>query len=165
VSSLATAAARIPVWCAVLTILFSPALPLVDCRQVAPSQLLSQELGNTYCGSLYANLLSLISHKSDADLTGKRILMFSYGSGLAATMWSFNVAGSVAAIRNAANVPARLAQRTAVTPDDFTRALSLREKTHAVGNYQPISSSPALFPGTYALTGIDALKRRTYQRV
>ncbi len=93
---------------------------MVVCLQVAPSQLLSQELGNTYCGSLYANLLSLIANKSDAELKDKRTLMFSYGSGLAATMFALKARSSLDSIRQATNVKARLAARTAATPEQFT---------------------------------------------
>jgi hydroxymethylglutaryl-CoA synthase len=47
-------------------------------------------LGNLYCGSLYAGLLSLLHSKGDA-LLDKRVMLFSYGSGLAATMFTLLV--------------------------------------------------------------------------
>ena len=47
---------------------------------------LSKQLGNIYTGSLYLGLLSLVCNDS-IDLTNKRVLMFSYGSGCAASMF------------------------------------------------------------------------------
>ena len=46
--------------------------------------------GNMYTASLYASLLSLIHTRGDR-LAGKRVMMFSYGSGLAATLFSIKV--------------------------------------------------------------------------
>jgi hydroxymethylglutaryl-CoA synthase len=56
------------------------------------SLLLAKQLGNIYTGSLYNGLLSLICDKT-INLTGKRIMMFSYGSGCAASMFSIRVTG------------------------------------------------------------------------
>jgi len=43
-------------------------------------------VGNIYTGSLYAGLLSLINCHGE-DLAGSKALAFSYGSGLAASMF------------------------------------------------------------------------------
>lgn len=51
------------------------------------SLLLAKQLGNTYTGSLYNGLLSLICDET-IDLTNKRVFMFSYGSGCAASLYS-----------------------------------------------------------------------------
>lgn len=53
---------------------------------------LSKRLGNIYTGSLYNGLLSLICDQS-ISLEGKTILMFSYGSGCAASMFVLRVTG------------------------------------------------------------------------
>ena len=47
-------------------------------------------LGNIYTGSLYNGLLSLVCDKS-IDLAGKRIMLFSYGSGCASSMFMIHV--------------------------------------------------------------------------
>jgi len=54
------------------------------------SLLLSKQLGNIYTGSLYNGLLSLICDNT-IDLSGKKVLMFSYGSGCAASMFILKV--------------------------------------------------------------------------
>jgi hydroxymethylglutaryl-CoA synthase len=47
-------------------------------------------LGNIYTGSLYCGLLSLITDSSK-DLSDKNILLFSYGSGCAASIFFLTV--------------------------------------------------------------------------
>ena len=47
---------------------------------------LAKQLGNIYTGSLYNGLLTLLCDSS-IDLGNKSILMFSYGSGCAASMF------------------------------------------------------------------------------
>lgn len=47
---------------------------------------LSKNLGNIYTGSLYNGLLSLVCDTS-IDLTNRRVMMFSYGSGCAASLF------------------------------------------------------------------------------
>jgi len=56
------------------------------------SLLLAKQLGNIYTGSLYNGILSLIADKS-IDLKQKKVLMFSYGSGCAASMFLIRVNG------------------------------------------------------------------------
>lgn len=56
------------------------------------SLLLAKQLGNIYTGSLYNGLISLIGDTS-IDLKGKKIMMFSYGSGCAASMFMIRVNG------------------------------------------------------------------------
>lgn len=53
----------------------------IDEQRVEPSLSYTPQLGNTYTASLYMGLLSLLH--SDLDLTGKRIGLYSYGSGAA----------------------------------------------------------------------------------
>lgn len=54
---------------------------------------LAKNLGNIYTGSLYNGLLSLVCDES-IDLRGKRIMMFSYGSGCAASLFMVRVIGN-----------------------------------------------------------------------
>lgn len=54
---------------------------------------LAKMLGNIYTGSLYNGLLSLVTDKS-IDLSGKKIMLFSYGSGCASTMFMVHVKNS-----------------------------------------------------------------------
>jgi hydroxymethylglutaryl-CoA synthase len=62
---------------------------------------LSKRLGNIYTGSLYNGLLSLICDPN-ISLQGKTIMMFSYGSGCAASMFVLRVTGDYSRIQKAA---------------------------------------------------------------
>ena len=56
-----------------------------------PSTYLGRHVGNIYTGSLYAGLISLIHA---GDLANKKVLLFSYGSGLASSMFLIRGRGS-----------------------------------------------------------------------
>jgi len=132
-------------------------------QKVSPSAVLPRQLGNTYTGSLYAGLVSLISEVGDG-LIGKRVFMFSYGSGLASTLFSFTVNSSIKHITARIDMKNRLSKRTQITPDQFVQALKLREKLHGVKDYAPQDPLSSLFPGAYYLSKIDAKFRRYYER-
>lgn len=72
----------------------TPALPEKEVQRlflekVHPCMLLSQKLGNIYCGSLYSTLVSLLLN--NPDIKDKNVLMFSYGSGLCSTLFKLRV--------------------------------------------------------------------------
>jgi len=130
-------------------------------KKVLPSLYLSKELGNLYCGSLYACLLSLLSDESH-NLVGKRLLMFSYGSGLAATMFSIVVRSSVEDIIKKTNIYERIAKRIEISPEEFTKMLSERELL--IKGHQELSDNlKYIETGTYYLSKIDQKLVRYYQ--
>ncbi|EKX44618.1 hydroxymethylglutaryl-CoA synthase [Guillardia theta CCMP2712] len=149
--------------------------PLRYAAKVEPSVLLPQELGNSYTASMYTGLLSLIHnwHKPKAgaqvdteeQAKGKRVLMFSYGSGLAATLYSIQVAGATGHIAQAANLEERLKERKFVSPQEFTETLKDRETKYGKFDWSPEGDPSELFPGTYRLTKVDKHGRRSYERV
>ena len=57
---------------------------------MAPSVGFSQNIGNTYTAAAFANLLCLVSTEGD-NLAGKRVGVFSYGSGAIATLYALEV--------------------------------------------------------------------------
>lgn len=63
------------------------------------------------------------------------------------------------------DVPARLKARKVLSPPDFEAVMKLREETHHKSSYEPVSSLSDLTPGTYYLTLVDDMFRRTYARV
>lgn len=65
------------------------------------SLVLAKQLGNNYTGSLYNGLLSLICDTS-INLVGKTLLMYSYGSGCAASMFVLRVNGDYSKMQAAA---------------------------------------------------------------
>ena len=51
---------------------------------------LAKMLGNIYTGSLYNGLITLL-HDPSIDLVGQKVMMFSYGSGCASSMFFVHV--------------------------------------------------------------------------
>lgn len=88
-------------------------------ERVNPSIQVATMCGNMYCASVWGGLASLVSHVDSATLQGKRIGLFSYGSGLAASFCSFRVNGSTETISKVLDIPNRLLQRRAVAPEVY----------------------------------------------
>lgn len=118
--------------------------------------------GNMYCASVWGGLASLVSHVDPATLEGKRIGLFSYGSGLASSFCSFRVSGSTQKISDVLNLPKRLAQRRAVPPETYDAMCELRHKAHLQKNFTPVGDASTIAPGTYYLENVDDMFKRVY---
>ena len=112
-----------------------------------------------------------VSKKPD-DVSGKRLVCFSYGSGLAAAMFSVRVASDcgpksalASLMANINDIPTRLSSRTIVPPAQFEEIMKLREETHHKAPYVPQGKATDLFPGTFYLTAVDDKHRRAYSQV
>lgn len=103
------------------------------------------------------------SHLTISQLN-KRVMMFSYGSGLASSLFSLRVVSSVKHIADHLNVRHRLSQRSAVDPEEFTRLLDLREKRYGKCGCPAEDPIDSLFPGTFYLVEVDGKYRRSYAR-
>ncbi|KAK3203334.1 hypothetical protein GRF29_112g928624 [Pseudopithomyces chartarum] len=130
--------------------------------RVQPSIEVPTMCGNMYCGSVYGSLCSLLSNLDGENSIGKRVALFSYGSGLASSMFTFKIKGSIADIQKKLDVKNRLENRRVVAPEVYDEMCNLRERAHLKKNYKPEGKVDDLFPGTYYLTGIDDMFRRTY---
>lgn len=98
--------------------------------------LLAKNLGNIYTGSLYNGLLTLICDEQ-LDLKGKTIMMFSYGSGCAASMFTFTVNGDYQPIQKRAQFKQRLASRVKLSAEEYDKWMSQREAFYGKSNYEP----------------------------
>lgn len=141
-------------------------------QKTLPSLLLSNQVGNMYTPSLYSCVASYVASCPVAELAGRRVGMFSYGSGMAATMFSIRVTRDLSPESpllklhaSLVDLPSRLAQRRKVTPEDFARMMELREKTHQLAPYSPVGPLDQLFPGTWYLDAKDEKHRRSYKRI
>lgn len=132
-------------------------------ERVAPAIQVATMCGNMYCASVWAGLASIISHVDDAALQGKRIGLFSYGSGLAASFCSFRVVESVQAIADVLDIPNRLAARRAVPPQTYDDMCELRKKAHLQKSYTPQGDPSTIVAGAYYLESIDDMFKRTYK--
>lgn len=90
-------------------------------RCVQPGMTCPNLCGNMYTASLYSSLASLISSLEPVELLGKSIGMFSYGSGLASTLFSLKVVGDTFEMRSALNLSERLEARVIVDPSSFEK--------------------------------------------
>ncbi|WFD34590.1 hydroxymethylglutaryl-CoA synthase [Malassezia cuniculi] len=133
-------------------------------QKLEPSMDTVRCCGNMYSASLYGGLASLVSNTEPETLKGKRILMYSFGSGSAASVFVLRAAGSTEHIRATLNLKERLAGMQVVPCPAYVDALATREATHNAVDYDPKGSLEDLWPGTYYLDKVDSKYRRTYAR-
>ncbi|XP_077298227.1 hydroxymethylglutaryl-CoA synthase [Arctopsyche grandis] len=137
-------------------------------KKTKPSLLLANQIGNMYTSSVHSGLVSLLVSKEPSELVGHRIGLFSYGSGLASSMYSISVTKDLskltALMKNLKNVKPLLEKRVKVSPQKFTEIMETREKNYLVAPFEPVSSINELFDGTYYLKHVDKVHRRSYGR-
>lgn len=130
--------------------------------KLEPGMTTVRRCGNMYSGSLYGGLASVVANSTDEQLDGKRLLMYSFGSGSAASIFTIRVAGSTEAIRQALQLNERLADMQVVPCAVYVDALKTREQTHNAVNYEPKGSLEDLWSYAYYLKNVDAKFRRSY---
>ena len=81
-------------------------------------------------------MLSLICNES-IDLNGKKVLMFSYGSGCAASMFILRFNENYKKIQSTATYKERLARRVKVSPEDYDREMAMREQMFGFSDFKP----------------------------
>ena len=133
--------------------------------------------GNMYCASVYGSLVSILATIDSAHLKGKRVGVFSYGSGLASSFFSLRIVGDTSVMKQKLDLLAKLDARRTVPPevyDEVSMAMSglhrltptqmcvLREKAHLQKSYSPRGDPTTIVRGTYYLTSIDEMFRRKY---
>ncbi|PVD23118.1 hypothetical protein C0Q70_16381 [Pomacea canaliculata] len=114
-----------------------------------PSTGLAVQVGNMYTPSLYGGLAYFVASNTIEQLVGKRVVLFSYGSGLASAMFSLRVTEHKAP----GSALERLFEELFKNSDNVGQA-----------PYNPIGSVNVLFPGTWYVTAIDSMHRRKYER-
>ncbi|KAK5125649.1 hypothetical protein LTR85_011923 [Meristemomyces frigidus] len=131
--------------------------------RVQPSIEVPTMCGNMYTASVYSSLVSLVTNVSSADIQGKRIGIFSYGSGLASSMFSIKVKGSTEEMQSKIDLHKRLEARRTVAPEVYDEMCNMRERAHLKKDYKPKGDPETIVPGTYYLTNIDDMFRRAYE--
>ncbi|PSC76306.1 hydroxymethylglutaryl-synthase [Micractinium conductrix] len=139
-------------------------------KKVRPSTCVARQCGNMYTASIWSGIPQLIE-TTGAALEGRRILLYSYGSGMSATM--FSLVGratetprfALGRLQATSDLAMRLARRVPKSPEDFEQAMQLAEQRYCAGNYKPeMPSLEELEPGTFYLVEVDARYRRAYAR-
>jgi hydroxymethylglutaryl-CoA synthase len=119
-------------------------------NQVAPTLWLASRIGNTYTGSLYLGLASLL-HQQAHVLAGKRVGMFSYGSGNSSEFFSGVVGANAAKAIAKADLDALLANRQRIDMDAYEAIMNMDPKA-------PPATQPK--PGSFRFTGMVDHKRQ-----
>jgi len=88
-------------------------------QRVQPSIEVPTMCGNMYCASVYGSFISILANVGNDGLQGKRIGLFSYGSGLASSMFSLKVNGSVQDMVEKVDLHQRLEARNTVPPETY----------------------------------------------
>ncbi|CAJ2505302.1 Uu.00g126960.m01.CDS01 [Anthostomella pinea] len=131
-------------------------------ERVTPSIQVATNVGNMYCASVWGGLASILSHVDSATLQGKRIALFSYGSGLAASFMSLRINGSTEQMSKVLDIPNKLASRRAVPPETYEAFCELRHKAHLQKDFKPQGDVLTLASGTYYLEKVDDMFKREY---
>jgi hydroxymethylglutaryl-CoA synthase len=132
-------------------------------KRLAPSLNGPTNTGNMYSASVYSSLASLLTYVPQEQLEGKRVSLFSYGSGLAASFFSLVVKGDISDIVKVLDFKNKLDNRITVSPKDYEAALELREKAHLAKNFEPTGDLESLRSGTYYLVSINDKFQREYK--
>ncbi|KAI1611132.1 hydroxymethylglutaryl-CoA synthase [Exophiala viscosa] len=132
-------------------------------ERVQPAIQVATMCGNMYCGSVYGGLVGLICNIAPKTLQDKRLGIFSYGSGLASSLFSFKVVGDTTEMSDKLNLQERLDARRVVAPEVYDEMCMLREKAHLKKDFKPAGKVEDLAPGTYYLTEVDDMFRRKYE--
>lgn len=135
---------------------------------VGPSAWLAKNVGNMYTASLFASLLALVEDRGTA-LDGTRILLYAFGSGAVASLFSVRArAGSgrftLAALAASLTMRQRLASRRKAPPAELAACLALAEARWCAAGWAPAAGSTRVEPGAFYLVGVDAAWRRSYAR-
>ncbi|KAK9668223.1 hypothetical protein RND81_13G042500 [Saponaria officinalis] len=137
-------------------------------EKVQPTTLVPKQIGNTYTASLYSAFASLM-HNKNSSLDGKRVIMFSYGSGMTASMFSLRLNEgqapfSLSNITTVMNVEEKLKSRHEFAPEKFVDTLKLMEHRYGAKDFVTSKDTSLLTPGTYYLTEVDSMYRRFYAK-
>lgn len=87
--------------------------------RVQPSVEVPTMCGNMYCASVYGSLAALLCNVDAAQLKGRRVAVFSYGSGLASSFFSLKVVGDTKEMAGRLDLHARLEARRTVAPEVY----------------------------------------------
>jgi len=134
-------------------------------KRVLPTMKLSNECGNMYTGSIFSALYSLLTSKE--SIWGKNVLIFSYGSGLASTMFELEFSKDKSKFKKwkEIDLDGKLNDRIKISPKEFSEKLDKRENKIMLNNENLSNHKPIVFDNTFVLKSYDNLHRRSYERI
>ncbi len=117
---------------------------------MSPTLWLASRIGNTYTGSLYLGLASLL-HQQAHVLVGKRVGMFSYGSGNSSEFFSGVIGANAAKAIAKADLENVLASRRRIDMQEYETIMKMEPLT-------PPATQPK--SGAIRFTGMVGHKRQ-----
>ncbi|MBI5487541.1 MAG: hydroxymethylglutaryl-CoA synthase family protein [Deltaproteobacteria bacterium] len=118
-------------------------------RRVLPTLWSNAEVGNAYSASLYVSLAGLLEH-AEVDAAGKRVGLFSYGSGCCAEFIAARVGDDAAAWRGRTGLRQVLAARREITHESYLRFRQGHEELARDGSFRtPLAPDGVAFCGTW----------------
>ncbi|KAJ5410522.1 uncharacterized protein N7487_004881 [Penicillium crustosum] len=132
-------------------------------ERVNPGLQVATQCGNMYTATVYGGLASLLSNVAFDPKEPKRIGLFSYGSGLASSMFSAKIVGDVSSMVEKLDLQNRLNARTILEPAEYDAMCKLREHAHLKKNFKPAGNTETIKSGVYYLTEVDDMFRRKYE--
>lgn len=133
--------------------------------KLSPGFELNKKVGNIYTGSLYLSLISLVMGKEDSDLRKKKILMYSYGAGVSATIFSFTFTERFQkqAFVGLETVNRLFIERVKSTIDQFDDHNIRREHAYNATFLHNKPDAISLRFDTYYLEAVDQKGKRKYR--
>jgi hydroxymethylglutaryl-CoA synthase len=131
--------------------------------RVNPGLQVATQCGNMYTATVYGGLASLLSNITFDPKEPKRIGLFSYGSGLASSMFSAKIVGDVSNMVEKLDLQNRLNARTVLEPAAYDAMCKLREHAHLKKGFKPAGNVETIGSGVYYLTEVDDMFRRKYE--
>lgn len=141
-------------------------------QKVEPGLKISKNIGNSYCASIFCNLLSCLmdifaSNGPDSEPKSSRIGAFSYGSGSMATYFSFRTRGGSCdwLSKTIREVSGQLENRVKLSPLEYENSMKKRSEMYGIVNWNVTEPDlDILTAGTFYLSEIDNENRRFYLR-
>ena len=124
-------------------------------RRVKPSLHLAARIGPMHTNAIHVNLCSSLLHAPSATSIG----MFSFGSGAAASMYSYRLRGEICGDKRILN---RLNARTKLSREEFAEGCARYMNTYGRFNWAPDVRDDPEAP-SFRLARVDALGRRWYE--
>ena len=94
-------------------------------KAVEPGLACAKRCGNMYTGSLYGGIASLLSRVDSESLLNKRVCLFAFGSGCAASFFAFKVVGSTKEMSDKLDLLSRLASMTVSPCEEYVEAMKV----------------------------------------
>ncbi len=160
-------------------------------KRLSDANATSKLIGNTYAASVFMGIASLIdklgreaSANDESVIDGKKVVVFSYGSGAMASLYRLHTRAStcttekftISNMSKVLNLPIRLSSRVEVDAKELDEVMDCREAMHRSGcpkqngqrKFVPVYCEKVkerLWSGTYYLVEMDDKFRRTYARL